>query len=119
MKPALKYAILSVLYQAGDRGFWEYELYALLRNRYERSSLCSMREELIGFSTLGWTSALAVREVDNALLRKIRLQKRHHPFIEYQLDVSAILRDLRITDEEIAQYQTAEDAEEEYHGQHV
>ncbi|WP_019122499.1 hypothetical protein [Brevibacillus massiliensis] len=104
MKPALKYALVSILHEAGEKGIWEYEMYELLREKYEKSSICSMREELVGFSNIGWLSVLAIREMDGHLLRKYRLQKRHHDFIRYQLQVEEILRELGITKQQILHY---------------
>jgi hypothetical protein len=105
MKPALKYALAAILYEAGEEGIWEYELYDLLRSRYERSSICSMRDDLTGFANIGWLSVLAIREENGYLLRKYRLQSRHNSFISYQLDVTGILQDLNIEKEEIQSLQ--------------
>lgn len=80
-------------------------MYELLRDKYEKSSICSMREELVGFSNIGWLSVLAIRQVDGYLLRKYRLQKRHREFIRYQLEVENILRDLQISRHSILAYQ--------------
>ncbi|MED4227507.1 hypothetical protein [Neobacillus cucumis] len=105
MKPALKYALAAILYEAGEEGIWEYELYDLLKNRYERSSICSMRDDLVGFTNIGWLSVLAIREEWGYLLRKYRLQSRHNSFITYQLDVNSILNDLNIRKEDIQRLQ--------------
>jgi hypothetical protein len=99
LKPAFKYAVISALYQAEEEGLWEYEIYSLLKDKYEKAALCSLREDLVGFSTIGWLSVIAIREYQGTMLRKFRLQQRHKPFIEYHLSPEQVLASLGINDD--------------------
>ncbi|WAH39355.1 hypothetical protein [Alicyclobacillus dauci] len=93
MKPSIKYAIISLLYNERD-GLWEYEIYQRLKPHYARASLCAIREELIGFNTVGWVTITSLREHRGRLLRRFKLEPQHAPFIEHQLDTAAILAEL-------------------------
>ena len=96
MKPAFKYAIISLLYKAGEEGMWEYDIYDILKGKYEKAALCGLREDLISFNTIGWLSVVAIREYEGKILRKFRFQQRHKPFIDYHMDVDKLLNSIGI-----------------------
>lgn len=91
MKPAPKYQAAMTLYHLGEQGIWEHELFGMLRHHYRDCELTSMREDLIGLSTVGWVDTLDQREHRGQILRRYRLAKSARPLIEYQLNLDSYL----------------------------
>ncbi|MDR0884902.1 MAG: hypothetical protein LBN22_00815 [Clostridiales Family XIII bacterium] len=85
MKPPLKYSLYSILYHAGEKGIWEYEIYSLLKSAYNQRALVKVREILIELKTKAWTDEVETILYNDELVRKYKLQSRHNSFIEYML----------------------------------
>jgi len=81
----MKYALYSILYHAGEKGIWEYDVYELLKQTYNRRALVKVREILLELSTKAWTDEMEAVLYGDEILRKYRLQARHKKFIEYML----------------------------------
>lgn len=88
MRPAVKYAATMTLYHAGAEGVWEYDLFDRLTRHYPQAQLSSLREDLVGMSTLGWLDTLEEREYRGNILRRYAMRDDVRPFLEYQLDVA-------------------------------
>lgn len=95
MKPAVKYAIFSLLYETQE-GVWEYDIYQLLKGVYGESALRKLREVLIEFATKSWTDIVDQKLYNEEILRKYKLQDRHREFLEYQLNPKKILSELNL-----------------------
>ena len=91
MKPAPKYQAAMTLYHLGRPGIWEHHLFLLLRQHYRDSELMSLREDLIGLSTVGWVDVLDQREHRGQIVRQYRLAESARPLIEYQLNLGSYL----------------------------
>lgn len=91
MKPAPKYQATMTLYHLGSQGAWEFELFALLRQHYRDSELSSLREDLIGLSTVGWVDVVDHREHRGQILRRYCLAESARPLIAYQLNLDSFL----------------------------
>lgn len=92
MKPAVKYAALTALHSAWPQAVWEQSIFQLLDQRYRRSELAGLREELVGLRTLGWLEVEEEAEFDGQLLRKYRLVEPYTDTIARQISVEKISR---------------------------
>lgn len=85
MKPSPKYAACALLYYLDGEGMWEHEIFASLERSYPSGQLTSLREDLIGLSTLGWLDTFDQKEARGRILRRYALHPNIRPVIEYQL----------------------------------
>jgi hypothetical protein len=85
MKPSTKFAAVRVLYHAGDEGLWEYEIFRRLESEYASAELATVRDELVGLSSVGWLNVPAQREQRGVLFRKYALFPSTRTFVEGQL----------------------------------
>lgn len=92
MKPAVKYAALTALHSVWPQAVWEQSIFRLLDQRYRRSELAGLREELVGLRTLGWLEVEEETEFDGQLLRKYRLVDAYTDTIARQISVERISR---------------------------
>lgn len=92
MKPAVKYAALTALHSVWPQAVWEQSIFQLLDQRYRRSELAGLREELVGLRTLGWLEVEEETEFDGQLLRKYRLVEPYKDTIARQISVESISR---------------------------
>lgn len=100
MKPAVKYSALTALHSAWPLAVWEQSIFHLLDQRYRRSELAGLREELVGLRTLGWLEVEEETEFDGQLLRKYRLVEAHRDNIARQISLEKIFRFLNASDDE-------------------
>lgn len=97
MKAPLKYAIFSILYLYKE-GIWEYEVYNLLKNHYNKRALSKIRSILLEMHNKAWTDEVDQEVFQDSIIRKFRLQERHREFVAYQLNPQKILAELSITE---------------------
>ncbi|MHA7984470.1 hypothetical protein ACX9R5_01575 [Rathayibacter sp. CAU 1779] len=90
MKPSPKYATCALLYYLDADGMWEYDIFASLERSYPSGQLTSLREELVGLSTLGWLDTVEQKESRGRILRRYRLHASIRPVIEYQLKLEKL-----------------------------
>jgi hypothetical protein len=89
MKPSPKYAACVLLYHLEDRAVWEYEIFEALERVYPPGQLNSLREDLVGLSTLGWISTAEQKEYRGRILRSYALNANVRPVLEYQLRLAS------------------------------
>lgn len=92
MKPAMKYAAITLLHDAFPDAIWEHEIFAVLDHCYSRSETSALREELVGLRTLGWIEPSEEQMFEGQILRKYELQPRYTAAVERQIDIPSISR---------------------------
>lgn len=94
MKPPLKYTLFCLLYEAGDAGIWEYDLYKILRTQYNSRSVAKIRSLLVELRNMNWTDEMDAQLYGEIVLRKFSLKSRHRAFIRYHLRPEELLDEL-------------------------
>ena len=94
MKPPLKYTLFCVLYETGDGGIWEYDVYNILKTKYNSRSVAKVRSLLVELRNLNWTEEIEAELHGETVIRKFSLKRQHRAFIQYHLRPKELLEEL-------------------------